>query len=374
MNISRVFWIFLFLLSIVVFVSCTDDRTNEEILARAIELHDKKDFKAAYDEIEKLVQRTNTSEANYLKGLLEVDLKKNSEALLSFRTAFAMDTTNYKALVERGRLKIALGDVNGAIADCDHARLIKRDDPEIYKVKAYAFETLADLQNAIISYEVALKYSNESELHYRLGALYVRMGRIDKACDHLRAAADGGHMKSFDLIKLNCNKKYDLPAEKTTNKTSTNDQSYNWKIRHGSQKYNYSIEIPESFTKEVGIRPHIDLKFADSFGSSIIVTVVKRQAAEYNITAHDFNKEQIENQFKNAMPNVAIMAVKKLYIGGERAFLFEQEGAYENLKSLNCFLYHDDAAYNISATCEKYRFENYKKLFWTAIQSLKFNT
>lgn len=152
---------------------------------------------------------------------------------------------------------------------------------------------------------------------------------------------------------------------------SSQDKLYEWNKEYSSEKYKYSIKVPESFRKSTSERPHIDLKFVDDFGSSITVNVSKRLAEEYQITAHDYTKEFLEESFKQATPNAYITWTEKTVISGENAFLFEQEGSHPNLKAMNCYLYHNDKAFFITATCEKTRFDNYRQLFRKCIESLK---
>lgn len=205
-SIAKFAALFAFSFLIVTMFSCKDERPPEEIFQKVVELHKLKDFDKAYREVNILIQKDSSdSEAYYYKGLIEVFLKKKQEALLSFQKSISLDSMNYKSIVEKGKLKITLGDCNGAIDDCNKARYIKKDYAEIYVTKAHAYEAIGDFSNAIISYETAIKYTSSPELYHNLGLLYLNQGRKDDACSFLRKAGEMGHMESFELIKVNCN-------------------------------------------------------------------------------------------------------------------------------------------------------------------------
>jgi len=159
-------------------------------------------------------------------------------------------------------------------------------------------------------------------------------------------------------------------SKSAVSKTSA-DSLYEWDKEYKSVKYGYAIRVSESFHKEPAIRPHIDLKFVDAFGSSISVNVSPRRAEEYNFTAHDYTKEMLEEAFRQATPNVSITYSEKLVVSNEKAFLIEHENSHPDLKSMECYLYHKDFAFVITGTCEESRFSNYRTLFRNCITSLK---
>ena len=156
----------------------------------------------------------------------------------------------------------------------------------------------------------------------------------------------------------------------SVSKTST-DSLYEWNKEYKSVKYWYALRVPESFRLESAIRPHIDLKFVDAFGSSILVNVSPRRAEEYNFTAHDYTKEMLEEAFRQGTPNVSITYSEKLVVSNEKAFLIEHENSHPDLKSMECYLYHKDFAFVITGTCEESRFSNYRTLFRNCITSLE---
>lgn len=197
-------------------LSCADKKSATDNLNLAIEEVNKKSYENAFTYI-KLAFNKDSSNSSifYYKGIIETNLKKTSEALISFQKAISLDSTNFKALVERAKLKITLGDIVSAVNDCDKARLVKKDYSDIYLTKANAYERLSDNSNAIIQYECAIQYGEKTgETYFKIGLLNLNAGKKDIACDYLRKAGDLGFMESFELIKANCNTEDEIKPNK----------------------------------------------------------------------------------------------------------------------------------------------------------------
>jgi tetratricopeptide (TPR) repeat protein len=204
-----------------VLLSCADKKSSTDNLNLAIEEINKKAYENAFTYIKLAFNKDSSSPSIlYYKGLIEANLKKNSEALISFQKAISLDSTNYKALVERAKLKITLGDIVSAVNDCDRARLVKKDYTEIYLTKAHAYERMNDNSNAIVQYECAIQYGEKTgETYFKIGLLNLNAGKKEIACDYLRKAGDLGFMESFELIKANCNTEDDVKQNKSKEPT-----------------------------------------------------------------------------------------------------------------------------------------------------------
>ncbi len=149
---------------------------------------------------------------------------------------------------------------------------------------------------------------------------------------------------------------------------------YNWKDTFKSENYPYSITIPQSFGKEKPVRKNIDQIFVDDYGASILVNVTQRLPEEYRITAHDYSKEYLENNARQALPNYTITRSQKIIIDGQKAFLSENIGGPSSLlKIMDCYIFYKDKVYLIMATAPIPKFDNYRVLFEAAIKSFDFN-
>jgi hypothetical protein len=139
-----------------------------------------------------------------------------------------------------------------------------------------------------------------------------------------------------------------------------------------SSKYGYSIIVPKSFKKTESSRKNIDLKFADDYGSSILLNITDRLPEENGIDAHSYTNEMLENEIRRIFPNFKISHSEKIYVDKQKAFLTESTGGDSpKLKEMNCYFYYKDKAYLITCSSEIERFENYKKIFQNVIQSIK---
>lgn len=141
---------------------------------------------------------------------------------------------------------------------------------------------------------------------------------------------------------------------------------------YSSSKYSYSITIPKTFKEEEPKRRNINLKVADAYGASILVNITDRQPAEYNITAHDYTEAIFEDAIRQVSPNFDVTYSEKITIDGKNAFLIESIGDYPELKTMECHLFYNDKAFVVTANAPIKRFNRYRKLFKTAINSLTF--
>lgn len=360
------------LLIIVFLCSCTDNRITSDIYNSGVDKYNSGDYNSALKEFKLCLEReVKNPNAFYYKGLCEVKSKNDSSALISFQNAIRLDSSYYQALVERAKLKISLGDYRSALNDCDKAMLLRIDYSELYKTKASAYEFINDASNALIAYESAIKYGeNNGETYYKFGMLLMNNGNNDKACTLLSKAGELGYMLAFKIIKSNCNQNGNFSLNNGKSISSTAKDSFNWNKEYRSPKYGYSIKIPESYKEVKGNRPHIDFKFIDAFGSIIIVNVSPRRSEEFQISAHDYTKEILEETFRQETPNLSITYTEKIFVSGEKAFLTETENNLPNIKGMDCYFYHNDLAFLVTGTCEIERFPNYRNLFKNCILSV----
>lgn len=142
--------------------------------------------------------------------------------------------------------------------------------------------------------------------------------------------------------------------------------------KYESKKYSYSIEIPKSFQQTSASQANTDLKFIDSFKAQIIINVTDRQPEEYDITAHDYSKDLLENSFRQFSPNLEIISDKKIYIDGQDAFMIEYIGGIKSVKVMETHLFYRDKAFVITAMMYAKKFDRYRELFTKATKSIRF--
>jgi hypothetical protein len=140
-----------------------------------------------------------------------------------------------------------------------------------------------------------------------------------------------------------------------------------------SKKYNYQIVIPPDFSIREWTNPHIDLKLTKTDGTNILINVTKREAAEYNITAHDYSKEMFEREFKQSTPNNSVSKAEKIYISGEKAFLINYQDPKGLTKAIEIYFYRKNFAFVLTGTTSIEKFEEFENVFINTCNSLKFN-
>jgi hypothetical protein len=145
----------------------------------------------------------------------------------------------------------------------------------------------------------------------------------------------------------------------------------NFKKFH-SQKYNYEIIIPEGFSETQATGKRIDLKLVSQDATSILVNVSDRLPEEYNISAHDYTKEFLENSYRQYTPDIRVTKAEKTYIENNKAFLIHYVNPSKSLKAHEIYFYKGDKAYVLTATTKLSQFADYENVFMQTYKSLKF--
>lgn len=314
----KIKYLFVFCLII---ISCQDKRTSDQIISDIQIQIDNSEFQNALENINKLISNEiKTSEIYTLKGQCENELNNKSKSLQSFQEAISLDKNYYQAYVARAKVKLELGDFISSIDDCNKAMLIKKDFAKIYKTKAIAYELLKDESNAIIQYEAAIKYGdNSGENNYKLGVLILNIGNTDSGCRYLSIAGEKGYMDAYDLIKANCNK-------------SSNEIIENESISL-SQFRSYPNRFAVSFPKDWKVD-----EITNSDKSILTVTASKEghfiTIVEQDPTLTDFNfnyesiyeyidKEDILYDYRKKYNDFKLLDFEKKRINGNDSYYFK---------------------------------------------------
>ncbi len=370
----------LFIISLIL-VSCQDERTSDQLISDIkIQIHNA-EFQNALKDIDKLIsKKIETSETYTLKGQCENELGKESESLLSFQKAIELDGNNYDAYVERANLKLKLGDYQSAIEDCNSAMLMKKDYAKTYKTKARAYELLEDEPNAIIQYQAAIKYGdNSGENNYKLGVLLLNKANYKDGCKYLSIAGEKGYMDAYDLIKTNCNERF----ENSNDNDSTKGQfrSYpdkfavrfpsNWNIDKISNSDNSTFAVYAFGTKEKD--------------GSITITETEPIILDPSFkpkTIFDINSDAFIKDSRNKYEDFKLLEFKKLSVDDADAYYFEITFSFYSTKlqkRLSDIYYHyvflhpkTNKIYNIICQTNNENAEYNRKLLDETINSFKF--
>jgi hypothetical protein len=199
-------YIFILIL-IQILISCNENRNSQEIKNEINVLLSEKEYENAYNDIVFLIEKDSANgELFYLKAIAETNQNKDKEALISLQKSIQLLPNFSKSFIERAKLKFRLGDYIGCVSDCDRAKIIEKNNYEIYKIEALAYEKLDDISNAINCYETSIKYnSTDGEIFYNLAVMQIKNRFFNKACPNLTLAGEKGCLKAYELIKSYCN-------------------------------------------------------------------------------------------------------------------------------------------------------------------------
>ena len=143
-------------------------------------------------------------------------------------------------------------------------------------------------------------------------------------------------------------------------------------ITYAGKHYNYTIRLPKTFSPETKSQKNTDLLFKDKFGASISINITDRLPSEYEITAHDYTKEMLEETMRQGIPNYQIIETEKIIIDGAKSFRVISIGEHPKLKTMTAFLYHKDKSLVITCSAPKENFDNYITLFTNSLKSIRF--
>ena len=277
-------------------------------------------------------------------------------------------------------MKIKLGDFKGALEDCNKAMFLKKDFAKVYKTKARAYELLEDEPNAIIQYQVAIKYGDDSgENNYRLGVLMLNKGDINEGCKHLSVAGEKGFMDAYDLIRTNCN-------EQSTN--SDNNENSRGQFR----------SFPNKFAVKFPIGWFID-NISNSNNSTFILFAMGVGDKDGNITIaelepvfldpssrpeslYDIDRNEFIKEFRSKYDDFELLENKELKIDNADAYFYKMTFSFFSIKlqkqlsgthSLYVFFHPiTGKLYNITGYSDNDDVDYNNKLFDNTVNSFKF--
>lgn len=310
----------LIIIFILTFISCQDNRTSDQIISDIQIQIDNSEFQNALENINKLISnKIKTSEIYTLKGQCENGLNNKSESLQSFQKAISLDKNYYQAYVARAKVKLEVGDFISSIEDCNKAMLIKKDFAKIYKTKAIAYELLKDEPNAIIQYEAAIKYGdNSGENNYKLGVLILNKGNTDSGCRYLSKAGEKGYMDAYDLIKSNCNK--------SNNGVIKNESISLSKFR--SYPNRFAVSFPKDWKVDEITNSDKSILTVTASKEGHLMTIVERDPTltDFNFnhkSIYDIDKEDILYDYRKKYNDFKLLYFEKKRINGNDSYYFK---------------------------------------------------
>lgn len=142
-----------------------------------------------------------------------------------------------------------------------------------------------------------------------------------------------------------------------------------------SANYGYTIEIPDAFVKKPIIVKNIDLKFANSKGSSIVVVVKKlpQDAVNADVAVlSSFTNGQLVEILSASLDDVKIIKRGLTQINGVKAYYVDITHGKGNsmLYGSNYCLFKGGSQYTVTTTCSPKDRSKIGIYFFRAVQSL----
>jgi tetratricopeptide (TPR) repeat protein len=158
-------------------VAATDYRT----LRSLIEINDPK---KALDLALSIEERySSDSEFYFLKGRAYQDLKLNLESLEAYSQSIALNRTNYKAYINRGLVKGALGNLRASLIDLKKAVQLNKNAKLAFLNLGVTYAAQNDPKSAITAFDSALIIDpNFLEALRNRGITNHHLGNKTKAC------------------------------------------------------------------------------------------------------------------------------------------------------------------------------------------------
>lgn len=141
----------------------------------------------SHEDDPELFPRLYLSAHCYLQAMQLVEQNKFDEAVAAFTQSISFNSSFADAYYNRGELRIHLGDLNGALADCNEALRINPKDSDAYINRANIRGQQGDLEGAVSDSSQAIKLGTEKPIVYFNRSLaLLQLGRFEDANTDLK--------------------------------------------------------------------------------------------------------------------------------------------------------------------------------------------
>jgi tetratricopeptide (TPR) repeat protein len=151
-----------------------------------------------------------TAEDNLDVGKLALYLGDNgpnpSDAIKYFSKAIELDPNYAEAYLMRGRAKIGIQDMAGAMIDLNEAVTLEPNNSEAITERGNVKQMVGNITGALDDYEKALQLNPKDPHIFEMRALlWLYQNKITLACNDYFSAFDLGSQSAYESLKsLNC--------------------------------------------------------------------------------------------------------------------------------------------------------------------------
>ncbi|MBN2175174.1 MAG: tetratricopeptide repeat protein [Bacteroidales bacterium] len=204
----NVFYLFLFVIILVVSISCTRSNAGHHF-KNGNANYNLKDYVGAIRDLDMAIElNPQYTEAYYVRALCNSKLNNYPKALNDFNKVIELDPEFKDAYINRAYyVKEKTGDYLGAIDDCNKFIELNSDNNNsfAYNNRGFAKFMLNDTIGAMDDIQMSLSLNPENSYAFKNRALiYIALDSISKACEDLNKAELLGYSKDYDqeAIKL----------------------------------------------------------------------------------------------------------------------------------------------------------------------------
>lgn len=180
-------------------------------LGKAYELQG--NYKIAFDNYNKaLLIDSNFILALNNRGLIYEEIGETSKAINDFNKVLAIDSTFCPAYNNRALSYQSINEYQKALDDCNKSiNLCEELKFEPYFNKGVCELYLKQYNQSLISFNKAISINNNDPIaYYHRGIVYLKLKKIDNACEDWKVALDRGYIESKFMIDKYCNNRLSL--------------------------------------------------------------------------------------------------------------------------------------------------------------------
>ena len=140
-----------------------------------------------------------------------------------------------------------------------------------------------------------------------------------------------------------------------------------------SEKYNYSIIIPENFHRKQTNGKHIDFCFNNDTFCTIVANISPKMTIDPPI--NEALLLPYEQSLKQMYPTLEFLKSSIIIIDNNNVMVSLQREKNQGiwLNSIEYYFYHNNEVYIITASAPEEKFSEYETIFFKTINSFKFN-
>jgi len=168
------------------------------------------DYKKAYEDVEKAIQRfPGDGDFYYQRGLINLGRQKYQRAINDFDGLINgnSDVELFKVYLNRGVAYMNLQEYEQALNDITKSIELNSNNASAHHSRGMLNYQLKDYSAAVEDFKHALQYNdNNPETNFNLGMSYFRLEDKDSACPYFHKACKEGNMNACKMVLMECAK------------------------------------------------------------------------------------------------------------------------------------------------------------------------